>query len=95
MAGITTISISLSEEITRKIHPPRALWPGFPLGHPLGYPHQAECQLQILRTMLKLLEQTKSPGVIIKKDMTGKGTMATTCLPRFDNGIKNNCNINP
>jgi len=47
-AGVATISITLSEEITRKIRPPRALWPGFPLGHPMGYPDQADCQLQVL-----------------------------------------------
>jgi len=66
----------LSVEITRKIHPPRAIWPGFPLGHPLGYPDQVDCQLQVLQTMLKLLGEIKPPGVIIKKDMTGKGINA-------------------
>jgi len=66
----------LSEEITRKIHPPRALLTGFPLGHPLGYPDQVDCQLHVLRTMLKLMEEIKSPGVIIKKDMTGNGINA-------------------
>jgi len=68
----------LSEEITKKIRPPRALWPRFPIGHPLGYPDLADCQLQVLRTMLKLLEEIKSPGVIIKIDMTGRGIIAAT-----------------
>jgi len=31
--------------------------------------------------MLKLMEEIKSPGVIIKKDVTGKGINAAACLP--------------
>ena len=94
-AGVATISITLSEEITRKIRPPRALWPGFQLGHPLGYPDQADCQLQVLRTMLKLLVELESPGTITKKNMTGNSVNVSACLPRFNPGISNNRNIIP
>ena len=93
-AGIATISITLSEEITRKIHPPRALWPGFPLGHPLGFPEQADRQLQVLRTMLKLLEELKSPGAIIKKNMTNNRVNVSAYLPPINRGIHNSRNIN-
>ncbi len=93
-AGIATISISLSEEITRKIRPPRALWPGFPLGHPLGYPNQVACQLQVLRTLLKLLEDLESPGGFIKRNMTGNGINVSNCLPRLNTGIDSGRNIN-
>ena len=92
-AGVATISITLSEEITRKIRPPRALWPGFPLGHPLGYPDQADCQLQVLRTMLKLLAELESPGTIVKKNMIGNRINVSACLPRFNTGINNSRNI--
>ena len=92
-AGIATISITLSEEITRKIHPPRALWPGFPLGHPLGFPEQADRQLQVLRTMLKLLEELKSPGAIIKKNMTSNRVNFSAYLPPINRGINNGRNI--
>lgn len=94
-AGVATISITLSEEITRKIRPPRALWPGFPLGHPLGYPDQADCQLQVLRTMLKLLAELESPGTIIRKNMTSNRINVSACLPRFNTGINNSRNIGP
>jgi D-proline reductase (dithiol) PrdB len=93
-AGIATISITLSVEITRKIRPARALWPGFPLGHPLGYPHQADRQLQVLRTMLKLLEELESPGAIIKKNMTSNWVNVSARLPRLNRGINNGRNIN-
>ena len=94
-AGIATISITLSEEITRKIRPPRALRPGFPLGHPLGHPGQADCQLQVLRTMLKLMEELESPGTIIKKNMTGNRINVSACLPRSTTGINNSRSIEP
>ncbi len=69
-AGIVTISITLSTEITRKVRPPRAIYPGFPLGHPLGFPGQPYRHLQILRILLKYLEKIESPGTIIELDWT-------------------------
>lgn len=71
-AGIPTISISLSLEISRKVRPPRALYPGFPLGHPLGYPGQALDQLQVLRLLLKYLAEIRTPGTIVEKDLSLK-----------------------
>ena len=72
-AGISTISVSLSKEITRKVHPPRALCTGLPLGHPLGFPGQALRQMQILRLMLQHLETIDSPGTIIEPDLSQAG----------------------
>ena len=69
-AGITTISITLSEQITRKVRPPRALYPGFPLGHPIAFPGQTLRQLKVLRLLLKYLEELDSPGSIVKYDLT-------------------------
>ena len=40
-AGITTVSLTLLREITAVIKPPRALFAAFPLGFPLGAPHDA------------------------------------------------------
>jgi len=67
-AGIATISITLSKEITQKVRPPRALYPGFPLGHPLGFSGQSFRQLQVLRQMLKYLQTIKKPGTIVDFD---------------------------
>ena len=77
--GIATISISLSREITRKVRPPRAVYTGLPLGHPLGFPGQAFRQLQILRLLLKHLEEIKSPGTLIEVDLTSDGDPSSTC----------------
>ena len=65
--GISTVSISLSLAITKKVKPPRALYPGFALGHPLGRAHDRDIQLQVLRDALGLLEMDLEPGEIVIK----------------------------
>lgn len=60
-AGITTVSISLLREITAKIRPPRALFVPFPLGYPLGEPHNPDLQLRIMRAAFSLLTRTDVP----------------------------------
>jgi D-proline reductase (dithiol) PrdB len=60
-AGITTVSISLLREITEKIRPPRALFVPFPLGYPLGEPHNPDLQLRIMRAAFSLLSRTNVP----------------------------------
>ena len=76
-AGIATISITLSEEITRKVRPPRALYPGFPLGHPIAFPGQKQRQLKVLRLLLKFLEELDSPGSVAKFDFTDNDDFAS------------------
>jgi D-proline reductase (dithiol) PrdB len=63
--GIATVSISLNLAITRKVKPPRALYPGFGLGHPMGEAHNPELQLQVLRDALGLLEVDLEPGSVV------------------------------
>jgi hypothetical protein len=60
-AGITTVSLSLLREITEKIRPPRALFVPFPLGYPLGRPHDAGLQTRIMRAAFALLERNDVP----------------------------------
>ena len=79
-AGIVTISITFSEEITRKVRPPRALYPGFPLGHPIGFPGQTHCQLKVLRMLLEHLVGLDAPGSIAKFDFTDKDDFASESL---------------
>lgn len=69
-AGIATISISLSKEISCKVKPPRAVYTGFPLGHPLSFPGQSFRQLQILRVLLKCLREINSPGTLFELILT-------------------------
>ena len=70
-AGIATISITLSKDITAKVRPPRALDFGFPLGHPIAYPGQVPLQLRVLRLLLKYLQEINSPGTILEIDLAG------------------------
>ncbi|MGD8924868.1 MAG: selenoprotein B, partial [Syntrophobacterales bacterium] len=63
--GISTISISLNLAITKKVKPPRALYPGFSLGHPLGRAHDSEIQTRVLRDALQLLETDLEPGTVV------------------------------
>jgi D-proline reductase (dithiol) PrdB len=60
-AGMTTVSISLLREITEKIQPPRALFVPFPLGYPLGEPHNPSLQLRIMRAAFALLTRNDIP----------------------------------
>jgi len=68
-AGISTISVSLSKEITGSVRPPRAIYPGFPLGHPISFPGQISRQLSVMRLLLKHLEEMDTPGTIIELDL--------------------------
>ncbi|MEO8662982.1 MAG: hypothetical protein ABI693_31275 [Bryobacteraceae bacterium] len=54
-AGIPTVSITLLEEVTRKVDPPRSLFVDRPLGYPLGEANAPEVQKAILRQALALL----------------------------------------
>ena len=77
--GIATISISLSKAITRAVLPPRALFPGFPLGHPIAFPGETFRQKQILRLLLKHLKKIDSPGTIVELDLTDGNDASVTC----------------
>ncbi|MFZ0132522.1 MAG: hypothetical protein WAK95_08255 [Desulfobacterales bacterium] len=50
-----------------------------PLGHPLGFPHQRFRQLQILRLLLKCLEDIQTPGTIIDLDLKTKDDPLSDC----------------
>lgn len=68
--GIATISISLSKEITGKVRPPRAVYFGSLLGHPISNPGQVSRQLCVLRLLLKYLKEIRAPGTIVDIDAT-------------------------
>jgi hypothetical protein len=59
--GIATVSISLLREITGKLRPPRALFVPYPLGFPLGEPHNPELQHRIIASALALLQRDDVP----------------------------------
>lgn len=51
-AGIPAASVSLLDEVTRKVDPPRVLSVDMPLGYPLG--QRSDTQTQVLRALLEL-----------------------------------------
>lgn len=55
------MSLSLMPEISRTVRVPRALGVPYPLGFPLGKPHDAEGQRAVLRAALALLERDDVP----------------------------------
>jgi hypothetical protein len=63
-AGIATVSISLLLEVTRRVKPPRVLAVDRPLGYPLGEPHNADLQKQIMLAAFALLSHPVSDPLI-------------------------------
>jgi hypothetical protein len=60
-AGVTTVSVSLVKEFSRKVRPPRALWVPFPFGRPMGAPNRPEVQRRIMLAALALLARPEGP----------------------------------
>ena len=63
-AGIPTVSISITRDLTAAVGVPRALFVKWPLGHPLGEPHQRAEQRTLIFDALHLLQTATAPGVI-------------------------------
>jgi hypothetical protein len=59
--GIPTASITMLPEVTRAVRPPRALEVSYPLGYPLGAPHDPQLQRRIVRALLALTERDDVP----------------------------------
>ena len=76
---MVTISITLAKAITGQVNPPRALHPGFPLGHPVSYPNQPSRQLHVLRLLLKYAQEIRDPGTIVDLDLTRDDDPAGGC----------------
>ena len=77
--GIATISISLSKNISQIVLPPRAVYTGLPLGHPMGFPGQTFRQKQVLRLLLRYLNKLNSPGTIAELDLTDSDDDPVAC----------------
>lgn len=78
-SGIATISISLSKNISQKVLPPRTVYTGLPLGHPIAFPGEIFRQKQILRILLRYLKEMNSPGTITDLDLTEGSDRSVTC----------------
>jgi hypothetical protein len=66
--GITTVAISLLREVAQALHPPRALFVPFPMGYPLGAPHDAALQHRVIKAAFDLLDRNDVPVLADLKD---------------------------
>jgi D-proline reductase (dithiol) PrdB len=62
--GIATVMLSSAWEITALVHPPRAAYLDFPLGHTAGRVGEPAERIEILRRALTMLESANDSGII-------------------------------
>ena len=62
--GIATTSVTMLRDVTAKVGTPRALAVPFPLGYPLGRPHDPELQLRVCRHALTLLSERSTAPIL-------------------------------
>ncbi len=65
-AGIPTVSVSITRDLTESVGVPRAVFVKWPLGHPLGEPGKTAQQRTVIFDALKLLITATEPGVIVE-----------------------------
>jgi hypothetical protein len=61
--GIATVCIMLLREVAEKVRPPRSLVVPFPHGYPLGEPHDAGLQRDVMRAALEMLPRSDVPVI--------------------------------
>ena len=74
-------------DIAERMHPPRALYAEFPLGHPLGKPRDAAFQHRVLEAAFALLEQPAGPVLVdFPETIQSKDGEPLVCSlpPRYD-----------
>jgi hypothetical protein len=56
--GIPTVCLSLLREVSEKVTPPRTLFVPFPMGYPLGRPHDPAMQFAVIRAAMRLVGES-------------------------------------
>ena len=64
--GIPTVALSMIPELTRAVGVPRLAGISYPMGRPLGRPHDADGQRAVLRSVLELLETAQGPDAYVE-----------------------------
>jgi hypothetical protein len=75
--GLPTVSISITKDLTEAVGVPRAVFVKWPLGHPLGEPHNPLQQRTLIFDALKLLVTAQQPGIIAEPGYRWKREMYT------------------
>lgn len=64
--GIPTVTLSMIPELTRAVGVPRLAGISYPMGRPLGRPHDAAGQRAVLRATLALLAAASGPDTYVE-----------------------------
>jgi hypothetical protein len=64
--GLPTVSLSMIPDLTRAVGVPRLAGIGYPMGRPLGQPHDADGQRAVLRATLELLATAEGPDTCVE-----------------------------
>ncbi len=65
-SGLPTVALSMIPDLTRAVGVPRLAGIGYPMGRPLGQPHDADGQRAVLRAMLDVLATAPGPDTCIE-----------------------------
>jgi len=65
-AGIPTVALSMIPDLTRAVGVPRLAGISYPMGRPLGRPHDAEGQRAVLRATLDVLATAPGPDTYVE-----------------------------
>lgn len=89
-AGLATVALASVRGQVERSHPPRALYCEFPLGRPLGKPHDPDFQTQVIRAALALLERPEGPVLEEFPEQVGDRShepLACPLPPRHDESV--------
>ena len=65
-AGIPTVTLSMIPDLTRAVGVPRLAGLSYPMGRPLGRPHDADGQRAVLRATLEMLASASGPDSYVE-----------------------------
>ena len=65
-SGIPTVALSMIPDLTRAVGVPRLAGISYPMGRPLGRPHDADGQRAVLHSMLELLATAAGPDTYVE-----------------------------
>ena len=65
-SGIPTVALSMIPDLTRAVGVSRLAGISYPMGRPLGRPHDADGQRAVLHSMLELLATAPGPDTYVE-----------------------------
>lgn len=68
--GIPTVALSMIPDLTRAVGVPRLAGLSYPMGQPLGRPHDADGQRAVLHTTLAVLTSASGPDTYVELPFT-------------------------